>query len=353
MRILNRYIFNAIASSTGLVILVLLSLGAFIEFVSQLDDLGEGNYDMFKAIQYVALKMPRLAAGLLPVSVLLGSLLGLGALATTSELIVIRAAGVSVGRLAKSVGAAGIVIAIIGGVVGEFMAPQMDLYARQLRAVAKSGDADIAGSSAWLRDGNVIFNVRPSIDGIDYGGVYVFRIGEGIFLSGIGRGDSVQSDDDGEWELSNFRESQFIPAGISIGTEMEQERISKLTDLLAITAVRESSLTGQELWAYVGHLKANGLDAAEYEIAFWGRVATLVGIAVMCVLALPFVFGSLRSTGAGARMIIGVLIGLGYFFLNRTLADSVAVFDLSPILLAWLPTLLLIVVTGIGLVRLR
>jgi len=353
VRILNRYLFNSITASTGLVILVLLSLGGFVEFISQLDDLGEGNYDLWKAMQYVALKMPRLAAGLLPVAVLLGSLLGLGALASSSELIIMRAAGVSPMRMARSVAVTGVIIATIGGVVGEFMAPQMDLYARQLRAVAKSGEADIAGSSAWLRDGNLIFNVRPSIDGIDFGGVYVFRIGNGVFLSGIGRGDSVQSDEDGEWSLSNFNESQFVASGVTIGTEVEQERVSKLTDLLAITAVRESSLTGQELWVYVQHLKANGLDADRYEIAFWGRVATVVGIAVMCVLALPFVFGSLRSTGAGARMIIGILIGLGYFLLNRTMADSVAVFNLSPFLVAWVPTALLMVGTLIGLSRLR
>ena len=353
MRILNRYLFNAITGSTLLVILVLLSLGGFIELVGQLDDLGEGNYDMWKAIQYALLKMPRLAVGLLPVSVLLGSLLGLGALAAGSELIIMRAAGISPMQMARSVVVTGIVLALIGGGVAEFMAPQMDLYARQMRAVAKSGEADIAGSSAWLRDGNLIFNVRPSIDGIDFGGVYVFRVGEGVFLTGIGRGDSVQSGADDDWSLDNYKESQIVDSGITIGTDIEQDRVSKLTDLLAITAVRESSLTGQELWAYIKHLKSNDLDADQYEIALWGRVATMVGVAAMCVLALPFVFGSLRSTGAGGRMIIGVLIGLGYFLLNRTFADSSAVFDFSPVIVAWIPTVLLMVGTVVGLQRLR
>lgn len=353
MQILNRYLFNAIAGATGLVILVLLSLGGFIEFVTQLDDLGQGDYDIWVAIQYVALKMPRLAVQLLPVSVLLGSLLGLGALASGSELIVMRAAGISGLRLARSIATAGLVMAIVGGLIGEFLAPQMDLYARQLRAVAKSGEADLAGSSAWLRDGNIIFNIRPSLDGTDFGGVYVFRIGEQGFLDGIGRGDSIQTEGDGEWMLGNFRESLFGPEGVDIGTDFADERISKLTDLLAITAVKESSLTAQELRAYVGYLKTNGLDADRYEIAFWGRIATIVGSGVMCMLALPFVFGSLRSTGAGARMIIGVLIGVGYFLLNRTLADSAAVFDISPFLVAWLPTVLLATITLIGISRLR
>ncbi len=353
MPILNRYLFNAIAGSTLLVVMVLLAIGSFIEFVGQLDDLGEGSYDMLAALQYAALKMPQLATSLLPASILIGALLGLGALASSSELIVMRAAGVSSARLAQAVGITGVVIAVIGGLVGEFLAPQMDLYARQMRAVAMSGDADMAGSSAWLRDGDLIFNVRPAGDDADHGGVLLFRMGRPGVLTGIGRGDSVPSDDDATWTLSNFRESQFVSSGVKIDTQIEQERINKLTDLLVVTAVRDSSLAGRELWAYIKYLRANGLDSDRYEIEFWTRISTIAGIAVMCVLALPFVSGSLRSSGAGARMIIGVLIGLGYFLLNKTLADSAGVFDLQPFFVAWLPTVLLGAIAAIGLARLR
>jgi lipopolysaccharide export system permease protein len=284
--------------------------------------------------------------------VLIGSLLGLGAMASHGELIVMRAAGVSVDRMARSVAVIGFCLALVGGVVGEFMAPQMDLYARQMRAVAKSGDADMAGSSAWLRDGDTIFNLRPSIDGIDFGGVYVFRMGEKATLNGVGRGDSVQAEDDA-WSVTNYRESILSPAGITIGTEIDKRQIMDLSDLLAITAVRESSLTATALWTYVQYLKSNGLDTDRYEIAFWGRISALVGVAIMCVLALPFVFASLRSTGAGTRMLIGMLIGVGYFMFSRTLTDSSAVFDLSPLLVAWLPTILLAMVALFALSRLR
>jgi lipopolysaccharide export system permease protein len=352
MRILNHYLFRAIAGSTGLVMLVMLSLGGFVEFISQLDDIGQGDYDMVSAIQFVLLKQPRLAAGLLPVSALLGTLLGLGALASHSELIIMRAAGISVQRIARSVGMIGLGLAIIGGVVGEFIAPQLDLYARQMRAVAKSGSADMTGSSAWLRDGDMIFNLRPSIDGTDFGGVYVFRMGDSASLAGVGRADSVESDDD-QWTLSNYQESVISEDGIGIGTDVDQEQVRKLSDLLAITAVRESSLTGTELWTYVQYLKSNGLESDRYEIAFWGRIAKIAGIAVMCMLALPFVFGSLRSTGAGSRMLIGALIGVGYFLLGNTMADSGAVFDLSPFLVAWFPTVALLIGTLVALRRLR
>ena len=141
--------------------------------------------------------------------------------------------------------------------------------------------------------------------------------------------------------------------GAEIGVDYDRDKLSNLKDLLTITEVKESSLTGQELWSYVGYLKTNGLDASQYEMAFWNRIASVVGIMVMCVLALPFVVGSLRSAGAGARMVIGALIGLGYFLMSETLTDSVLVFGLSPIFLDWLPTLLLAAVTAVGLSRIR
>jgi lipopolysaccharide export system permease protein len=351
MRIINGYLFRAVAGSTGLVLLVLVSLGGFMQFVSQLDDLGQGSYDMVTAIQYVLLKMPRLAHGMLPVSVLLGALLGLGALASGSELISLQAAGVSIKRLAGSVAMTGMAIAVVGGAIGEFVAPELDLYARQMRAIAKSGEADITGASAWLREGDKIFNVRPSVDGIEYAGVYVFRMQEdGGALTGIGRADSFEAEDN-LWVFKNYRESLLQREGVSISDEIDGEQVNKLNDLLSITAIRESSLTITELYDYLQYLKSNGLDAERYEIAFWGRVATATGVAVMCVLAIPFVFGSLRDTGAGGRMIVGVLIGVGYFLLGSTMADSGAVFDLSPFVAAWLPTVLLTTGTLIALRR--
>jgi lipopolysaccharide export system permease protein len=345
MRIINNYLFRAIVSMTLLVLLVLLALAGFIEFVSQLDELGVGDYDLVVALQYVLLKLPLIGAGLLPVSMLLGALLGLGALATNSELIILQAAGVSARRMAWSVGLTGVAVALFGGIVGEVIAPKLDLYARQLRAEAKSsGLVDIAGASAWIRDGNTIFNVQPSIPGVSAGGVYSFELGGPGQLASMGHADSIEAEGE-DWVLSGLSETLFAEGRVELRETVEAGRYSKLGDLLSISVVRETSLTAIELFRYIRYLQANGLNADTYAVAFWSRIATVAGIAVMCVLALPFVFGSLRTTGAGSRMLIGVLIGLGYFLLNRTLVDSAEVFRLSPLLLAWIPTLLLLLVT--------
>jgi lipopolysaccharide export system permease protein len=71
------------------------------------------------------------------------------------------------------------------------------------------------------------------------------------------------------------------------------------------------------------------------------------------VLALAFVFGSLRSTGSGNRLLVGVLIGLAYFLASEMIANSGQVFNLNPAIVTWLPSIALLMVTALALSRVR
>ncbi len=87
--------------------------------------------------------------------------------------------------------------------------------------------------------------------------------------------------------------------------------------------------------------------------AFWSRIARTVAIAFSVLLAIPFVLGSLRSAGAGSRALLGLLLGIGFFSLQRLIESGTIVFDLNPVILAWLPTVLLATVTMLLLARAR
>ncbi|HWM28327.1 MAG TPA: LptF/LptG family permease, partial [Woeseiaceae bacterium] len=64
-----------------------------------------------------------------------------------------------------------------------------------------------------------------------------------------------------------------------------------------------------------------------------------------------FVFGSLRSSGTGGRLMLGVLIGLGYFLASEMLANSGQVFNLNPAIVSWVPSLVLLAITVFALSR--
>ena len=98
---------------------------------------------------------------------------------------------------------------------------------------------------------------------------------------------------------------------------------------------------------------ANDLDAHRYLVAYWSRIASVVSVVVMTVLALPFVFGSLRSAGAGARLLVGLIIGLSYYVAGEVLTSGGEVYGLDPLVIAWAPTALLVLVTGVAFSRIR
>lgn len=350
MRILRGYLFRTIIGTTGLVLAVLISLGAFIEFVGQLDDIGIGNYGLLNALGWVALQMPSVVAQMLPIATLLGALLGLGALAGRSELIVLRAAGVSPRGLANSVLATGIVLALAGLATSMYLAPPLERYARQQRELAKFGQAGIsAGDSAWIRDRRTILNIVPPSEEHPAGNVYVFRLGEDGTLKAIGRAASVRAEPDRRWFLQNYAESRFTATAIQTSVTTQSLALEGVNpDLLGLTVIREETMTGAALWRYVQYLKRSGLQARSYEVAFWSRIASLLAVPLMCVLAVPFVLGPLRSGGAGSRLLAGLGIGLTWFLLSRTLSDGGEVWNLNAVAVAWLPTGVLAIVT-IGL----
>jgi lipopolysaccharide export system permease protein len=354
MRILRRYMLRSIMAMTGLVLAVLLGLAVFIEFVGQLDDVGTGDYGMLHALLYAFLKLPNLAHVMLPMAVLLGALLGLGGLANHSELVAVRAAGVSTGRLAGAVMMTGAALTLIALVLGEYVGPPLESYARQFRTDAKHGDEGIVtGRSVWIRDGDTFLNISTHNENFQFGGVYLFKMEAGG-LASVGRADSADVDEENQWVLHNFSESVFDDHGVRTRHTRESTQANNLSpDIVGLAVVRPSSLRGLELYRYIRYLKRNELDDRRYSVAFWSRIASAIAVTPMCVLALPFVMGRMRSSGTGARMVVGLIIGLAYFLASRSLADGGAIFDLNPVVTAWLPTIALVIVTGAVLARAR
>jgi len=111
-------------------------------------------------------------------------------------------------------------------------------------------------------------------------------------------------------------------------------------DLLNVVTVKPNTLSIFGLYEYVNYLRDNGLDAAVYEQALWGKVVAPLVTAVMVFLAIPFVFGPLRSVGVGHRILVGTLAGVGFYILNQMFAYMGLVFGFNPLLSALAPALL-------------
>ncbi|MDY0067026.1 MAG: LPS export ABC transporter permease LptG [Steroidobacteraceae bacterium] len=353
--ILSRYLMRAVLGHTALVMVVLLALSGLYLFITQQDDIGVGTYDLGHALLFVGLSLPQYAFDLLPIAALIGALLAVGALVRSMELIVARTAGVSTFRISLWVAGAGVLLMLATAALGELIAPPMERYAQQMRTFQKFQDYSMAGNrSAWAKDGDAIISVRRQSANNQYGGVFVFRFDEDHRLRSVARASSASIDAANRWRLENYQESRIEEDRVIPRRAASEELQTNLSaEFLGLAALSPEALTGRDLWGYVMHLRANGLDARQFETAFWARIARTMAVAIIVVLAVPFALGPMRSTGAGARTVLGVLIGVAFFLGAKMLESGGEVFDLPPLVVAWAPTVLLALITMIAVARVR
>jgi len=345
---------RAIIASSALVLVVLLALAGLFEFIAELDDM-QGDYQTPRVILYTALRLPQLAFEMLPVAALLGSLLGLGALAANSEIIVMRSAGLSIKKLSAMVAVTGFVLFVFTGLLGEFIGPPLDYYARNMRMEARyQQDDDRLGNATWVRDGPFVLHLERVSSEFEFGSIYMFRFNDNSKLASIARAENSGIDKDDRWVLENYRETRFEDDGVQVvESSLAVESFGIDAEVLGISLVKPQSLSGRGLFSYIAYLKRNSLDSRRYATELWYRVARSATVIIMPVLALAFVFGSLRTGGAGGRLMIGVVIGLAYYLASEMLANSGQVFNFDPAVIAWAPSLVLAIVTVIALKRIR
>ena len=354
MSVLDRYIVRSILGSVFLVMIVVLLLGALFVFIDQQDEIGVGHYTAMDAVVFTLLNLPQQAFELLPITVLIGSLLGLGSLARGSELIVIRASGVSIVRLARTALIAGLLLIGLEVLLGEFLAPPLQVAAREQKAFAKYTDISFGGGGrAWVRDGNLILNVAQQSGQTRFSNMQIFELSPDHHLMAIGHATSATAGADKQWLLGGYAESRFVDNSVKIRAGQRTLQSHVTAGFLGLAAQDPEQLTSRSLWQLIQYYRVNSLDPTQYLFAFWSRLARTVAIGFAVLLAIPFVLGSLRSSGAGARILMGILLGICFFLLQKLIESGTIVFDLNPMVLAWIPTATMGMVTVFLLARAR
>ena len=154
--------------------------------------------------------------------------------------------------------------------------------------------------------------------------------------------------------MGNYVESRIEDERVVTSRQPETELQTRLSsEFLGLAVLDPESLPGRGLYSYIQHLKSNGLDSRSYETAFWARIARTVAVAIIVVLAVPFAFGPMRSTGTGARTVVGIMIGVVFFLMAKMLESGGEVFNMPPLMVAWLPTALLAIITTFAVSRVR
>ncbi|MEO8307455.1 MAG: LPS export ABC transporter permease LptG [Pseudomonadota bacterium] len=355
MRVLDRYIVWTVVGASTLVMAVLLTLLALFLFIGEQSDVGTGNYGSPQALNFVLLSLPTQLFQFLPIAALLGALLGMGTLARGSELTVMRASGVSIGRIGVSVAIAGTLLTVVAVLIGEFLAPPLAQMARAHKAIARYSSINFVRSGgAWVRDGNLILRADRQAGGSAFHGILVFDITSANRLAAVGRAASATERTDGTWELGEFAQTRFNERDVDLVKAPSRPLNTRVSAaFLGLAASNPQELSLRELSSAISYLKSSSQESRQYRFAFWSIVARVVAIPLAVLLALPFLFGSLRASGSGARATLGLILGMGYFILQRMVASGTIAFGLDPTLLAWFPTAVLALAVTVLMARVR
>lgn len=354
MKLIDRYIGTTVAVSTLTVMSVLLALMMFAGFVNELDRVGNGDYGLVEAGKYVLLTLPRTAYELFPSSALLGSLLGLGMLAGNKELVIIRAAGVSLMRLVWSVMKVGLLLMVVAILLGEYVAPISEKIAQGIRTQALTKQVTLSTKTGlWVRDNDNFINIRTVLLGGHVSDVTIYQFDGKRNLKATIHARSAAYEND-QWVLQDVSRDHIGLDGVTTDHEDHMVWKSLLNpELFDVVSVDPEDLSVTGLYQYISYLHDNGLNARRYELAFWQKLMSPLATGVMLLISIPFVLGPLRLASMGQRILVGVLLGIGFRLVNEALGQSALFYHLNLAIFSTCPTVLFFAVALVLLYKAR
>ncbi|MDH5830300.1 LPS export ABC transporter permease LptG [Luteimonas sp. M1R5S18] len=335
---------------------VLTGLDMVLAMVDELRSVGQGSYRVFDAVTYVAHTLPRRAYMMFPTAAVIGSLMGLGQLAASSELTALRALGVSRKRLSVSVALPLLVLTGLMMVNAETLGPWAQRSADMMKSAARSNDMIVAQySGLWAREGETFLNAqagRERSEGgdtwLELNDVRLFEFDADGRLASVAHAKIAEHRTSG-WLLRGVRRTYFDERAVA-QADVDEERWDSSLDAAALAANasniwRPRYMSSAELKEGIDYRKRNQLDASEFEEYYWGHWFYPLNVLALCLAAIPFAFGSLRSGGLGRRLFIGVVFALGFWLLQTQVVKLAAVYSFDYRIAYLVPPLIMLTVS--------
>ena len=351
---LDRYLLRTVLLGGVGAVLAFTLLALIFQFIDEVDRVSE-TYTLAKVLAFVVLTTPGYIYDFYPVAILIGALLSLGALASGSELIVMRASGMSILRMARPVVLGGVMLAFFGMLVGETLGPWGQETARKMRAEATESALSVnTRSGLWVRDGMRFVNARRAVVGGQLLDVKLFEFDPQGHLTRSLTAARAELTLQDRWDLYEVAYTDLTADRVVAVTQPLLEAQSLFpARVLDVAVVHPQHMSLPDLIAYVQHLEQNNLDSTAYRVALWGKVFAPLSVIVMLVLAMPFVFASQRGGNAGKWLFVGIVLGVVYITFNRIVNFMGPVYGVPAMLSASMPPLIFLILGLVALSRLN
>ena len=337
VRKIDGYVMRSVGGAMFLVMMVVLSLDLIFAFIAELDDI-RNNYQILDALWYVFLTLPRRIYDYLPLGAFMGCLVGLGSMASSSELTVVRAAGVSLKRIVWSAMKPALIIVVLGVLIGEYLAPPAERFAQSYKAVALGAGSNVASASGvWHKEGDSYIHLNAVQPNGVLHGVSRFQFDDDrqLLKASFAERAIYQGD---HWLLENVRTTRFEDdRTVRVEDRTLNWETGLSPDVLSVLIVKPENLSMTGLYTYATYLGEQSLSASQYWLAFWKKALMPLGTAVMVLVAISFIFGPLRSVTMGFRVFTGLLVGLLFKYMQDFLGPMSLVYGFNPMLAVLVP----------------
>jgi len=353
MRRINFYISKTVLISIGLVIGVILSIDLIFTFVAQFHALDHNNYTLVDAIEFVFLRLPSDLYLIMPVCAFIGVLIGLGQLASKSELIAMRAAGVSVAQICRGVLYAAAIVVLLGYLLAIYISPvtRHMAYAKRNQSSQHSAVLVLA-SATWVRVGSNIIYIGKTLPGGLLENIVSYHIQDNQVKQIVHANNAKVTDK--HWVLNDVTMLNIDRDHITKHYHKRATNLGLLSpNLLHILTLEPEDMTLWALYEYIKYRQQNQLDSKPYVLQIWLRILQPITLIVMMLLAVPFVFGPLRSATVGLRLALGLSVGFVFYIASRFFGSFTLISPLPAFLGASLPTIVFAVILLVMIRRLN
>lgn len=342
MNKLSRYIIQTTFLAMIGGVLGLWFLQLIFAYLSELQDLNE-QYSITQAFWYVLYRSPYFLVQFTPTGVLLGAVIGLGILSGNSEITAMRAAGISLTRIIGKAMIPALFFVVLSLAVNEWILPPATQKARQIRAPSEE---IIAVHGYWSIDDSADNRQITYIDKADEQGnltdVQVFYLQGQDLLSVLSAQAGVYQKQY-QWQLLDVNQVWLQ------NTQTQHTDWAVLTLPIAQSSVHlltkdAEDLSISELYAYKKLMQHQHRYAKRHELVLYQKLFSPFLVLSLLLVACSFVFGSLRSSSLGFRVVIALLTGLLFSYVQDLSGFVSLATDLSPLWMSILPQLL-----GVGL----
>ena len=337
--ILSRYLMSAFVGRFTMLLVGLVLFLQTLDLLATANEVLDGGGEPFPSLaRYVGLRLPSLVETVAPLAALLGALTALVGMATTSEILAMRAAGRSVLSLVGGLVGVGLVLSVFLFVFSEFVVVPANVQLEEWRAAGYKTIGQVeAGEDSWVREGQSIVHVGHVLrEGTVLNDVRVFKQDKDGNVSDI-IGIRLALWETDHWAVFEAKRLGGMDAGqgdsaapLTWDTQLKPEHFMPF-------ASHPNELSLNALQQYIGAVAIGSRPGNIYDTWLQQKIAGPIVLALMPLLAAIAAFAHHRQGSSVVAVVWGVTIGFSFVVINNIVLAMGQFGSLPPLLAAWLP----------------